>query len=101
MTRCPNRVKFGAALTAIATSQSNNSIGSARINGWHSRRHPPGVYRQDNGRRRAFGVRSAVDTVTCDGGAKSMTDRYDANVTNVNGNPRISPADLRYFHFAR
>ena len=32
---------------------------------------------------------------------KSMTDRNDANVTNIAANPRIRPADLSYFHFAR
>jgi hypothetical protein len=32
---------------------------------------------------------------------KSMTDRSDANVANINANPRIRPADRSYFHFAR
>lgn len=36
---------------------------------------------------------SAVDTVNCAMAVqKSMTDRNDANATNVNGNPRMSPA---------
>jgi class 3 adenylate cyclase len=36
---------------------------------------------------------SAVDTVSCAITVqKSMTDRNDANATNVNGNPRMSPA---------
>ena len=65
-------------------------------------RSPRTTYCHDNGRNMLLKfVAPSIHVDRATAAQNSMTDRNDANVTNVNGNSRTSPADLSYFHFAR